>query len=87
MLDQNLIKELINKISQDILNNLNSQNNNLELFKQDLSKSIKLALEKVFKDLDLVTRQEFDIQTQVLADAENKLQKLHNKLIELENKK
>lgn len=42
--------------------------------------SLTLALQK----LDLVTREEFDVQTQVLAKTRQKLEKLEQKLTELE---
>lgn len=44
----------------------------------------RLSLAFALQKLDLVTREEFDVQTQVLAKTRQKLEKLEQKLTELE---
>lgn len=51
------------------------------LLKQDLEKNIRSVLEGVFNRLDLVTREEFDIQTRVLARCRERIVALE-KIIE-----
>lgn len=51
-------------------------------FEKQLHQGLKLALSK----LTLVTREEFDIQTEVLARTREKVEQLERRLIELEAK-
>ena len=50
----------------------------------DLEKNLKAMLAGVFSRLDLVTREEFDVQREVLARTRAKLAELEAKLAELE---
>jgi BMFP domain-containing protein YqiC len=50
----------------------------------DLEKNLRALLQSAFSRLDLVTREEFDVQREVLARARTKLQELESKLAELE---
>lgn len=50
----------------------------------DLEKNLRVLLQSVFSRLDLVTREEFDVQREVLARTRAKLQELEAKLAELE---
>ena len=52
----------------------------------DLEKNLRALLAAAFGRLDLVTREEFDVQREVLARTRAKLQQLEAKLAELENK-
>ena len=52
----------------------------------DLEKNLKALLAGFFSRLDLVTREEFDVQREVLARTRAKLQELEAKLAELEGK-
>ncbi len=52
----------------------------------DLEKNLKAMLASFFSRLDLVTREEFDVQREVLARTRAKLQELEAKLTELEKK-
>lgn len=49
-----------------------------------LEKNIKAVLNQGFAKMDLVTREEFDIQTQVLAKTRAKLEALEARVAELE---
>ncbi|HJV51766.1 MAG TPA: accessory factor UbiK family protein [Noviherbaspirillum sp.] len=51
---------------------------------KDLEKNVKAMLTQGFSRLDLVTREEFDIQTQVLAKTRAKLDELEARVAELE---
>ena len=50
------------------------------LLKQDLEKNFRAVLEGTFNRLDLVTREEFDIQTRVLARCRERLKLLEARL-------
>jgi BMFP domain-containing protein YqiC len=51
---------------------------------KDIEKNLKAALAGGLARLDLVTREEFDTQAQVLARTREKLQELEQRLAELE---
>jgi BMFP domain-containing protein YqiC len=68
--------DLQNKISQAIENSP----------AKDIEKNVKSMMTQGFAKLDLVTREEFDIQTQVLAKTRAKLEALETRLAELESK-
>ncbi|TFW10442.1 accessory factor UbiK family protein [Oxalobacteraceae bacterium OM1] len=51
---------------------------------RDLEKNVKSMLTQGFSKLDLVTREEFDIQAQVLAKTRAKLEALEARVAELE---
>jgi ubiquinone biosynthesis accessory factor UbiK len=50
----------------------------------DLEKNLKAMLASFFSRLDLVTREEFDVQREVLARTRAKVQELEAKLAEME---
>lgn len=50
----------------------------------DLEKNLRTLLQSMFSRLDLVTREEFDVQREVLARTRAKLAELEAKLAELE---
>ncbi len=52
----------------------------------DLEKNLKALLAGIFSRLDLVAREEFDVQREVLARTRAKLAELEAKLAELEKK-
>ena len=54
---------------------------------QDLQKNIHTLLQGALAKLDLVTREEFDTQTQVLLRTREKLEQLEKTIAELEEKK
>jgi hypothetical protein len=51
---------------------------------KDIEKNVKAMLTQGFAKLDLVTREEFDIQVQVLAKTREKLEVLEARVAELE---
>ena len=52
--------------------------------KEDIEKNMRALLAKGFAKLDLVTREEFDVQAQVLARTREKLTSLEARVAELE---
>lgn len=53
----------------------------------DLEKNIHALLQSAFTKLALVSREEFDVQTEVLRRTREKLEALEKKLTELEHSK
>jgi len=51
---------------------------------KDIEKNVKAMLSQGFSKLDLVTREEFDVQMQVLAKTRAKLEALEIRVAELE---
>ena len=51
---------------------------------KDIEKNVKAMLHQGFSKLDLVTREEFDVQAQVLAKTRAKLEELEVRVAELE---
>ena len=51
---------------------------------KDIEKNMKAMMSQGFSKLDLVTREEFDVQTQVLAKTRAKLEALEARVTELE---
>jgi BMFP domain-containing protein YqiC len=78
----------IMKRPNDVLNDL--QQRVSELLRnspaRDVERNVKAMLSQGFSKLDLVTREEFDVQTQVLARTRARLEELERRLAELEQK-
>ena len=53
---------------------------------RDVEKNLRALLSSAFSRLDLVTREEFDIQQEVLSRARDKLQQMEARVAELEAK-
>ncbi len=53
---------------------------------KDLEKNMKAMLNQGFAKLDLLTREEFDVQAEVLARTRAKLEALEARMAELENR-
>lgn len=54
--------------------------------KQDLEKNVRVAAQGVLKRLDLVTREEFDVQAEMLAKSQLRVKELELRIQELERK-
>ena len=52
----------------------------------DLEKNLRAAAQATFNKLDLVTREEFDVQSKLLARSRAKLERLEKQVAELEAK-
>ena len=53
---------------------------------KDIEKNLRAMMNQGFQRMDLVTREEFDIQSKVLAKTREKLEALEAKVAALENK-
>jgi BMFP domain-containing protein YqiC len=53
---------------------------------KDLEKNLRLLLNGAFSKLNLVTREEFDVQTKVLSRTRDKLVEMESRVAELEAK-
>ena len=53
----------------------------------DVEKNIDALLKGMFTKMELVTREEFDVQTEVLKRTRQKLEELEKKLFEIEARK
>jgi len=54
---------------------------------EDMEENINALLKSIFIKMDLITREEFDVQTEVLKKTHLKLEMLEKKLDQLETKK
>ena len=75
---------LIDKINHAISDFAKLIPEDMQQIKQDLETNLKANLNAHFSKLDLVTREEFDIQTRLLQRTRAKLDELQLKLDELE---
>ena len=70
MIDQKKIQEISDKISEIIENSPIS----------DMQNNVNALLQNTFTKLELVSREEFDVQTQVLKRTREKIEELERKL-------
>lgn len=74
MFGKQLFEDVANKVSETIANSP----------AKDVEKNVKAMLGSAFSRMDLVTREEFDIQQQVLIKTRTKLLELEARLAKLE---
>ncbi len=79
MLNMKLIDDLARQISETIPAGMKE-------LQDDVKKNIRTLLEGTLAKLDLVTREEFDAQSRVLARTREKLEHLERLVSELEKK-
>ena len=77
MIDSKLIDDLTQRLSSALPNGILSM-------QDDLKKNIRSSLESGLAKLDLVTREEFEVQTAVLSRTREKLQRLEQQVKVLE---
>lgn len=58
--------------------------NSVKDLQKDIEKNVKAILQNAFTKMDLVTREEFDVQTKVLARSREKLEALEKRLAKIE---
>lgn len=73
MIDSNFFESLSEKLSTLLPQELHC-------FREDFKKNTLGALQGVFAKLDLVTREEFDVQTKLLQKARERILILENKI-------
>ncbi len=74
MLNANIFNDLSDKLHQAVNNSP----------AKDVEKNVRALLAQGFSKLDLVTREEFDVQAQVLTRAREQLTALEARIAELE---
>ena len=74
MIDPKNIEQVLNSLRQALPGG----------FAQDMEKNLRAALTAALARLDLVTREEFEVQSQVLARTRARLEALEKQLAELE---
>ncbi len=77
-----MIKEKIEELLSDVSNALPKDMQN---FKQEIESNLRATLNASFSKMDLVTREEFDIQTSLLQKTRSKLDELQKEITKLEN--
>ena len=76
-----MLKEKIETAISDIAKILPED---LDILKDDLEKNIRATLNATFSKMELVTREEFDIQASLLSRTRAKLEALQKKLSEID---
>ncbi len=79
MLDPKILDDIAGKITSSLPEGLAS-------IKKELDKNIRAGVESGLSKLNLVSREEFDIQSEVLARTRQKLEKLEQLVADLEAK-
>tara|TARA_Y100001935_G_C17227358_1_gene468527 strand:+ start:197 stop:439 length:243 start_codon:yes stop_codon:yes gene_type:complete len=77
MLNSKIFDEITRKISKELPNDFQN-------IQEDFEKNLRSALEKTFKKLNLVTREEFEIQQAVLKRSRERLEELEQRIKEFE---
>ena len=77
MLNNEKLKEISNKIREIVKDSP----------LPDIEKNIDALLKGMFTKMELVTREEFDVQTEVLKRTRQKLEELEKKLFKIEARK
>ena len=77
MIDPKVIDELARRIAEVVPPGL-------RVLQQDMEKNFRAAMQAAFARMELVTREEFDVQTQVLARTRARLDALERRVAGLE---
>ena len=78
-----ITNQTINEITERITAALPDS---LKVMQQDIEKNIRAVVESAFSKMNLVSREEFDVQSALLARSLEKLKQLEKQIAELENK-
>ena len=77
MLKQEKVEEFFQEFSRLLPEDIRT-------YKTDMEKNLKAALNATFARMDLVTREEFDVQSELLSKTRQLLHELENKVEQLE---
>lgn len=77
MLDSKSLDEMARKLAQNLPPGLRE-------FQQEMERNMRATMQGMFSRLDLVTREEFDAQTKVLARTRAHLEMLESRIAALE---
>ena len=80
MIDPKLLDDLSKRIAGSVPTGF-------QLLQDDLARNLRSGLESALSKLDLVTREEFDIQRAVLVRTREKLERLERRVADLEQRK
>ena len=78
MIDGNKINELVNKLTEALPPGIQQLPDNIE-------QTFRTVVQSGLAKMDLVTREEFDAQTKVMARTREKLEQLEKRMQELED--
>ncbi len=78
MIDKTVLDDIAKRVSENVPNSL-------KFLREDIEKNLRSALEAGLSHLDLVTREEFDLQTAVLIRTREKLEQLEQIVAGLES--
>ena len=79
MIEKSVLDDLVKRVGDTLPEGL-------KFLQEDMEKNIRTALEAGLSHLDLVTRDEFDLQTAVLARTREKLEQLEKIVSQMETK-
>lgn len=79
MIDNETLDSITRKLSEVLPDSV-------KLMQQDIENNIRSVLEAAFSKMNLVSREEFDVQSRLLARTLEQLRDLENKVSELEIK-
>ena len=77
MIDNQTLNELTDKISELIPDSI-------KMIQDDAHKNIRAVIESTLSNMHLVSREEFDVQTALLARTQERLQQLEKQLEQLQ---
>jgi BMFP domain-containing protein YqiC len=75
--DNHFFEDLSKKLADAVPENVKTMRN-------DMEKHFRQIIQTVFTKMDLITREEFDIQVMILSKTRGKIEKLEEKIKELE---
>jgi hypothetical protein len=73
--------KLLDDLTAQLVGNIPS---GIQLLQDDLKRNLRATLEANLSKLDLVTRNEFDVQSAVLSRTREKLEQLEREIVKLE---
>jgi len=79
MIDPKLLDDLARRIADGVPSSL-------AMLQDDLRRNLRGGLEAALARMDLITREEFDVQAAVLARTREKLERLERRVAELESR-
>ncbi len=80
-------KDIETSIHQAIQQAVKLVPDDMTRFQEDIEKNLKSALQAAFSKMDLVSREEFDIQAELLSRTRALLEELEKKISDLEQTK